>query len=666
VHPSQPAKSLKGKMKVHMCFVLAAAILVPAAHAATSEVTPVQKVLQLLQGMVEEGKQERKDEQVAYAHQKAWCLDTIKDRKRAISEEETTIEQLTADIAKYKADAEKLAEEIAVHEADIATWTADIKAATRVRALEKDDYIKTAKDYEESIAALKNAMAVLEKQAEGGASAFIELKALTGNQLMPEDAQQMIDNFLQQDPEAALDVTAPQASAYEFQSHGIIEMLKKLLGKFIDEQTALQKAEANAQLEFELLMTDLKAEIGEATADMNEKKAIRAKKLQAKKMAEADLAETQAVMDADKKYLADVTADCETKASDFAARQKLRAEEISVLEQAIEIISSPEVSGAADEHLPSLMQIKAAVLSQLRADERSAAQVRVSQYLKDRAGQINSRVLALISVRAENDPFKKVTKMIQDLIARLEEEAAAEGEHKAWCDEQLSTNEATRKEKTEAVEMLHAEVDELEASIAQVTEDLAELAAAIVDLDAKMKKATEIRTAEKAKNAATIDDAVAAYGAVAKALGILKDFYAKNGGAALLQKASDSGGVIGMLEVIESDFKRLEAETKAAEETAVKEYDEFMADSKADKEAKETEVEHKTFKKQDLEQEHVSTTEDLLYTQKELTASLAYYDKLKPSCINADVSYEDRVKQRQEELASLQNALKILSGEDIA
>jgi len=125
-------------------------------------------------------------------------------------------------------------------------------------------------------------------------------------------------------------------------------------------------------------------------------------------------------------------------------------------------------------------------------------------------------------------------------------------------------------------------------------------------------------------------------------------------------------GVVGLLEVIESDFKRLEAETKAAEEAAVKEYDEFMADSKADKEAKEADVEHKTFKKQDLEQEHVSTTEDLLYTKKELTASLAYYDKLKPSCINAAVSYEDRVAQRQEELASLQNALKILSGEDIA
>ena len=76
---------------------------------------------------------------------------------------------------------------------------------------------------------------------------------------------------------------------------------------------------------------DLKAEIGEATSDMEEKKAIRAKKLQAKKTAEADLAETQTVVEADKKYLADVTATCEMKASEFATRQKIRAEEILVL-----------------------------------------------------------------------------------------------------------------------------------------------------------------------------------------------------------------------------------------------------------------------------------------------------------------------------------------------
>merc|ERR1719277_2792525 len=129
---------------------------------------------------------------------------------------------------------------------------------------------------------------------------------------------------------------------------------------------------------------------------------------------------------------------------------------------------------------------------------------------------------------------------------------------------------------------------------------------------------------------------------------------------------SENGGVVGMLEVIESDFARLESDTKAAEATAQKEFDEFMTDSKVDKAEKTTDIEHKTAKKQDETQALTVKKGDLEGTQKELDAALAYFDKLKPSCVDAGVSYEDRVARRKEEIESLQEALRILNGEDIA
>merc|ERR1712137_688073 len=128
----------------------------------------------------------------------------------------------------------------------------------------------------------------------------------------------------------------------------------------------------------------------------------------------------------------------------------------------------------------------------------------------------------------------------------------------------------------------------------------------------------------------------------------------------------ESGGVVGMLEVIESDFARLEADTKASEASAQKEYDEFMTDSQVDKTKKSTDIEHKTAKKQDEEQALTTKKSDLEGTQKELDAALAYFDKLKPSCVDAGVSYDDRVARRKEEIESLQEALKILNGEDLA
>merc|ERR1719198_1146185 len=193
-----------------------------------------------------------------------------------------------------------------------------------------------------------------------------------------------------------------------------------------------------------------------------------------------------------------------------------------------------------------------------------------------------------------------------------------------------------------------------------------------------MAKATDLRSEEKSKNTETIADAVAAQKAVTEAMAVLKEFYANAAEAtALVQKpdifdSPEKGqqgaatGVIGMLEVILSDFARLEAETTAAEKKAQKEYDEFMTDSEADKAAKNADIDFKTDKMKD-EQKQLQTQEmDRADAQEGLDAAIAYFDKLKPDCVSPGLSYEERVAQRRAEIQSLKEALAILSGEDIA
>merc|ERR1719424_1981325 len=131
------------------------------------------------------------------------------------------------------------------------------------------------------------------------------------------------------------------------------------------------------------------------------------------------------------------------------------------------------------------------------------------------ARQLNSRILSMLADRVEKDPFIKVKKMIKDLIDKLMEEANEEAAHKGWCDTELATNEKTRKEKTDAVETLKSEIDELTASITKLGEDIVNLSNAVSDLDAAVAKATSMREAEKAKNAETISDAMKAQTAVA-------------------------------------------------------------------------------------------------------------------------------------------------------
>jgi prefoldin subunit 5 len=652
---------------------VSALALVGLAHGA--QVTPVQKVLELMNSMLEKGKKEKHEEEVQYAAYKQFCDDTQVEKKNAIDEANEHITVLKADIEKAIATVEKLTKEIEELESDISTWNGDIKAATQVREQERADYDKTHADYSESVDALERAIAVLKKQDFDRKQAA--LLQLSNQPLIPQEAKDTINAFLQQSPEF-LAMGAPEANAYEFQSGGVVEMLDKLLDKFVEERNQLEKEEMNAKHAYDMLVADLKSSVAQATQDRDEKAEFKAETLQAKADAQQDLQDTTSTRDADIKYLADLTATCEQKASDFDNRQQLRAEEIEAIEKAIEIISSGAVAGNSEKHLPQLLQTGTS-FAQLRSGE-SAQNNRVAKFLEARSKVLGSRVLSLLATKIESDPFIKVKKMIKDLIVKLMEEANEEAEHKAWCDQELATNEQTRKEKTAQVEALTAQIDELQASISKLTEDIATLTQAIADLDAAMNKATTLRNEEKAKNAETVQDAKDAQAAVANALQVLKDFYEKASEATSFAQSqqpeifdkpykgmgSSGGGVVGMLEVIESDFARLEADTKAAEAAAQKEYDEFMTDSATDKSKKSTDVDHKSAKKQDETEALTTAQEDLQGTQEELDAALAYFDKLKPSCVDAGVSYEERVARRKEEIQSLQEALEVLNGKDVS
>jgi len=683
----EPLLNLSGAMKAAACFAVAFATLsLAAATSAEVKVTPVQKVITLMQGMLEKGKKSKDEEAVQFSAYKQWCGDTIAEKTDDVATGEEKIKQLQADIEKLGTDIEKLGEEITQLESDISGLKGDIKAATAVRRKENAEYLAMHKDYSESISAVERAIGVLKGEDHDTPQALLQLKALSQQTIVPEETRKQISAFLQQDPnqieanlEAGLEAGPPEANAYEFQSGGIIEMLEKLQDEFMDERTKIEKEEMSAKSAFNVMVIDLKGEMAQNEQDLEEKKALKAKKGEEKAAKEAELQETIATLEEDKKFLADTKAECAQKASDFEDRQELRAGEIEALEKAIEIMSSDDVSGAAEKHLPSLIQVKATTLVQLRATSQTPEQIKASQFLRDQAERFHSHVLLAVAERCEDDPFKKVKRMIKELIVKLMEEAGAEAEHKAWCDTELATNAQTRKEKTAELETLYAEIDELEATIAQLSEEIKELTDAIAALNAAMAKATKLRLAEKEKNKATIADAISAQKAVENAMGVLKEFYANAAEATALVQAKPeifdspeqgqqaaSTGVIGMLEVILSDFARLEAETKAAEKAAQEDYDKFMTDSEADKAAKNADMDFKTSSKTDAEKSLQTQTMDKADTQEELDAAIAYFDKLKPDCVSPGLSYEERVAQRKAEIQSLKEALQILGGETIA
>merc|ERR1719326_409887 len=154
-------------------------------------------------------------------------------------------------------------------------------------------------------------------------------------------------------------------------------------------------------------------------------------------------------------------------------------------------MSSPEVAGGT-QHLPSSLAQKGSALIQLRSteSEHRSIQNRVAVFLQSRAQAAGSRVLSLIAQRMQADPFKKITKMIQDMVDKLMQEAREEAEHKGFCDTEMGTNQQTRDQKSDEVASLTAESEQLTADIQKLATEAAELSAEISEIDAAVAKAT--------------------------------------------------------------------------------------------------------------------------------------------------------------------------------
>merc|ERR1719243_275908 len=194
-------------------FVLLAFFLAPAAAAAAGKqeraaVTPVQKVIQLMEGMVAKGKKEKQQEQVQFAAYKTFCDTTNGQKQKAIKEGNEQMLVLKANIEDAESEAADLTEEIAQHDEDIATWNGDLKASTKVREIENEGYLLAHKDYTESIQAIEDGIAELKGQAhdvEQVAPTLVQkhssLKRISSMYVIPVETKQALDAFLSPEDE---------------------------------------------------------------------------------------------------------------------------------------------------------------------------------------------------------------------------------------------------------------------------------------------------------------------------------------------------------------------------------------------------------------------------------------------------------------------------------
>merc|ERR1719281_2430622 len=210
-----------------------------------------------------------------------------------------------------------------------------------------------------------------------------------------------------------------------------------------------------------------------------------------------------------------------------------------------------------------------------------------------------------LSSAAATDPFLKIRGLIEEMIEKLLKEAEEEVSHKAFCDKEMGATTSSKNKKEAESAKQTARIDEATAEAAKLSQEVKTLEAEIAEIDRAQSEATKIRNEEKSHNTAAMAEFQGSADAVSAAIGALKSYYE---GAALIQvrqKAqarkmaqpefgsanSDAGsGIISILEVAESDFSELHAETETAESTAAASYDKLTQENKVSRAVKESEA----------------------------------------------------------------------------
>merc|ERR1719174_3597883 len=255
------------------------------------------------------GIKEKNDEETRFSAFAQWCANTKKAKTDEIEAGNQKMEMLRAEIEKARVLISQLTDRILELEEDVGRWKKDEKSAATVRDAERADFTATVTDYTESIDAVSQAISVLKKQAFDRKQAdliqtsLIQVRSL---KLVPVASKKALTSFLQQAPE--LDVAAPEANAYEFQSGGVVDMLEKLNDQFSSKKRELEKDELGAQQGFEQIMQQLADNIENAEFEIAKKTKHRAQTQEEKAADEGELAQTTADRNEDQKYLDDTVA----------------------------------------------------------------------------------------------------------------------------------------------------------------------------------------------------------------------------------------------------------------------------------------------------------------------------------------------------------------------
>jgi len=630
-------------------------------------VSPVQKVVELLDGLKAKVAGDLSAEEKMMTEYSTWCDEESNEKEDAITSGKRTINDLAASIQSADARISELSTEVEELAGRISTSEKDLAAATGIRENENAAFMKTEAELTGTVDTLSRATLVL-----GRGQTFMQTsqskadlnKLATGLQAIVQASwvntaqKSVVQSLLQtQDGDEDLDLQ-PQATAAAFTSQGggILDTLKDMQEKAESSLSSARKTEMEQQHAFAMLKQSLETELATMKKRMSEASTEKSETEEAKNAAAEKKSATEKTVAADTKYLENLKQSCAAKASEWEERQKTAAEEMATIEKAMAILT---------EGVKAFLQVGVKTHTK-HEDARRQQAVTV---LRKLARSSHVYALSQLAAAATSDTFGKVKGLIEAMIDRLTKEAAQEADAKAFCDTENSKSKAKQADlmakldkHAVRIEKATAGIDELKVKTKQLQEEIAKM-------DATQAEATALRNEEHEAYLKASSDYKDSATAVANAMQVLQDYYA-SGSFVQTSQAPELGGaktdiagtIVSMLEVAESDFSRLLAESEAQETAAKAAFDKLVQDNAVARAASTTEVKGNEDEVKQLQTALLNYKDDHATTGKELDSVLKYLDELKPQCETKVMSYAERKAKREQEIEGLKEALNILEG----
>jgi chromosome segregation ATPase len=277
------------------------------------------------------------------------------------------------------------------------------------------------------------------------------------------------------------------------------------------------------------------------------------------------------------------------------------------------------------------------------------------------------------------------------MIAKLEKQMTAETVEKAYCDDEMSKTQKKYDELEDSVASLTADIDTRASKSSKLKEEVSELESQLAIMAKEQGESDRLRRCEKAAYEVAKKDLEEGLAGVKKAMMVLREYYGTgdedpsllqdNGDeesmSSMMQQAASQpaapqkfekatgagGGILAVMEVIESDLAKNLATEDTQESDSVSSYEKTTQSYKVTKAEKEQDIKYKTQEYKALDKSIAELMSDKATDGEELSAVTDYFEKLKERCIAKPSSYEERKAKREAEIQGLKEALAALEND---